>query len=144
MDHSQFLQSLVDTGLLYEHPRCFTNEVIERWLRDNEWVQDNASPCMWCKHLTECGHGFSEDKCRQNVVAGASCYRQTLANIFMPFLRGALQGRYPPPKDAWNVVHRTGPNRDGMGDAKMVGIMLHELGHTSMQMYAEAAQKNAH
>ena len=134
MDHSQFLRSLVDTDLLFEHPRRFTDEVIKRWLKDNQWVEDEALPCKWCEHLTDCGYGFSEERCRLNVAAGYSCYRQTLAKVFTPFLNNALRGKYPSADDARNVVHRMGPNKDGMGDEDLVGIILHELGGTFMRM----------
>lgn len=134
MDHSQFLQSLVDASLLDEHSHCFTDEVIKRWLEDNQWIEDAASPCKWCEHLTDCGHGFTEERCRLNVAAGYSCYRQTLAKVFAPFLRNALQGKYPPVDDLRNVIHRMGPNRDGMGNETIVGIILHELGSTFIRM----------
>lgn len=139
MDHSQFIKSVEDTGLIGRGDlRLFTDEVIQWWLQDNTWVEDSTSCCKWCQHLEEIGSGFSEEQCRLNVAGGGCCYRETLKTVFIPFLRNALRGRYPSPVDLRRVIHHRGPIWDGFSDMTLVGIILHELGVTYMRTASEA------
>lgn len=145
MNHSQFVQLVVDDDLVFPvGMSAFTDEVIQRWLQDNMWVEDPTSRCKWCQHLEEIKSGFSEERCRLNVAGGGSCYRQTLKEVFAPFLRNALRGAYPPLDDLQKIIHHKGPIWDGFRDMTLMSIVCHELGGTAMQMDAEAAQKVTH
>ena len=132
MDHSNFIKSVIaiEPFLAQVGMPFFLDEVITRWLKDNGWVEEVALPCRWCAHLTEVGHGFCEEECKKNVSGGFSCYRQTLATIVIPFLKGALRGEYPPPNELFRKIHRMGPHKDGMGDEELMGILQHELSPT--------------
>ena len=143
MDHSQFVKSVADAGLVMRDLHYFTDEVIQRWLQDNMWVEDPTSRCKWCQHMEEIRSGFSEERCRLNVADGGSCYRQTLKEVFVPFLRNALRGTYPLLDDLRNVIHHKGPIWDGFSDMRLFGIVCHELGGTFMRMDTEAARQNA-
>jgi len=138
MDHSQFVKSVEDAGVVMRGDlRLFTDKVIQQWLQDNAWVEDPASYCKWCQHMTEVGSGFSKEQCRLNVAGGGCCYRETLKKVFMPFLRNALHGRYPSPDDLQRVIHHKGPIWDGFSDMALVGIVCHELSGTYMRMAGE-------
>lgn len=142
MDHSQFIKSVEDTGVIGRGDlRFFTDEVIQQWLSDNTWVEDPASGCKWCQHLAEIKSGFSKEQCRLNVAGGGCCYRETLKKVFIPFLRNALRGRYPSPDDLQRVIHHKGPIWDGFSNMTIVGIVLHELGSTYMRLAAETADQ---
>ena len=144
MDHSQFVKSVADTGLVMRDGLlyCFTDEVIQRWLQDNTWIEDSTYRCKWCQHMEEISSGFSEEQCRLNVARGGSCYRKTLQEVFIPFLKNALHGTYQSLDDLQKVIHPKGPIWDGFSDMNLVGIICHELGGTSMRMDTEAAQSN--
>lgn len=144
MDHSQFVQSVVDAGLVFSSGMdSFTDEVIRRWLQDNTWVEDPTSRCKWCQHMEEIKSGFSEEQCRLNVSGGGSCYRETLKQAFIPFLKNALLGIYPSLDDFHKVIHHKGTIWDGCDNMTLVDIVCHELGGTYMQMDIEAARQNA-
>lgn len=136
MDHSRFVQSLRDAGFVFRRDGLFyfVDEIIERWLQDNKWVEDPSAPCQWCKHLEKIGYGvrsgsaFSESQCHRNVEAGGSCYREELRTIFIPFLRNALKGIYPPVEDLMIPTHKRGPVSDGIGEFTLLGMICHELG----------------
>ncbi len=135
MDHSRFVQSVEEARMVMSDAlRCFTDEVIERWLQDNTWVEDVGSPCGWCQHMAH--SGFSEEQCRVNVAGGGSCYRQVLKEVFIPSLRNALRGKYPTLDELRDVVYHQGPVWGGLSDMKLIGIVLHELGGTFMRMDA--------
>lgn len=96
MDHSRFVQSVADARLVMRDGlHYFTDMVIQRWLQDNVWVEDPTSRCKWRQHMEEIKSGFSEEQCRLNVAGGGSCYRETLKQVFVPFLKNALRGIYP-------------------------------------------------
>lgn len=140
MDYSQFVRLIEDDGFAgrgYLH-RLITDEIIQRWLKDNEWVENPTSRCSWCQHMEEIKSGFSEEQCCLNVTGGGSCYRQTLKEVFVPFLRNILRGTYPSLNDVLHkVVHHKGPIWDGCGNMRIISILQHELGGTSMRMGAE-------
>ena len=138
MNHSQFVKSVEDAGLVMRSDlRLLTDEIIRQWLQDNTWVEDPASRCKWCQHLKEVGSGFSEEQCRLNVAGGGSCYRETLKKVFIPFLKNALRGAYPSLDDLQKVIHHKGPIWDGFSNMNLIGIILHELGSTYMRLAAE-------
>lgn len=143
MDHSQFVLSLENTGVVVRggFSRIFRDEVIQKWLEENEWVENSAMRCKHCQHMEKVSGRFSEELCRQKVADGGSCYRQTLRNIFIPFLRSTLAGEYPSVDDLQKVVHLKGEIWDGMEDMKIISIILHELGGTWMRMQNEAFKR---
>lgn len=144
MDHSQFVKSITDTGLVMPNSLYyFTDEVIRRWLQDNAWVEDPNSHCKWCQHMEEVKSGFSEEQCHLNVTRGGSCYRKTLKEVFIPFLKNVLLGIYPSPDDLWKPIHRKGPIWDGFtDDMNLIEIIFHELSLTSRDIDIEDAKQN--
>lgn len=141
MDHSQFIRLVTDAELITGNVYYFTDEIIRRWLQDNTWVEEASAPCVWCKHMVEISSGFSAERCRLKVAQGSSCYRQTLRDFFIPFLRNALQGIYPSLSDLKKPVHLKGEIWDGFDNMTLMGIVCHELGGTTMRMHAEVARQ---
>lgn len=141
MNHLQFVRSVTTAGLIMGDVHYFTDEVIQRWLQDNTWVEEASAPCVWCKHMEEIRSGFSVERCRLKVARGSSCYRQTLRDFFIPFLRNALCGIYPSLSDLKRSVHLKGEIWDGFGDMTLMAIVCHELGGTAMRMHTETARR---
>ncbi len=139
MNHSSFCRSIIDAHLGGTNiANIFTDAIIQRWLDDNTWVNDSTAPCAHCRHMKEVNGQYSEEKCRQNVQGGGYCYRETLKVFFLPFLHNALLGIYPSLDVLVQIVHHRGPIWDGLNDASILSIVLHELGGTKMRMAREA------
>ncbi len=130
-DHSKFIKNLENTGLIFRASleRIFTDQNISHWLESQKWISDSNIPCLFCKYKEENGTWFSETKCKENVSQGGSCYRETLKNHFIPFLKNVLEGKYPAAiVELTNIVHKKGPIWDGIGDFNLLGMIFHELG----------------
>ena len=131
LDHSKFIKELENTGWILRSgslKRIFTDQNICRWLESQKWIPDPDIPCLFCKYKEENGDWFSEVKCKENVSQGGSCYRETLKNHFIPFLKNVLEGKYPVIAELKEFVHRKGPIWDGIGNFNLLGMIFHELG----------------
>lgn len=139
-----FLADVVDSGLQHITFRyMFLAEVLRRWLADNAWIEDQLSACQHCAHLKRVSGEFDEEKCRQNVESGGTCYREVLRTVLAPLVRNALTGYAPRVRELGRAVHRSGPYWDGWPKAEttLLAIIQHELGGALMKVDAEEAGK---
>ena len=135
-----FIEDLVGSGLRkgWRYRLCFRPEVLQRWLDDHKWVEDSTLLCAQCQHMNQVTRGeVTEESCRQNVVQGGSCYRETLKTVFMPFVRDALSGKAPRLREFGNIVHKQGPIWQGSSNLTLGGMIDHELIGTLMKMEGE-------
>ncbi|MBI2595112.1 hypothetical protein HYW46_00055 [Candidatus Daviesbacteria bacterium] len=118
--------------------RVYTADaVLEQYLKDHTWMDDPKSHCVSCSRIVDKSGGwFSKKMCRENVQQGFSCRRETLRNHFLPFVRNALEGRYPDQEEWHEIIHRVGPYYDGTGKMEwsLSYSYAHELGETVARM----------
>ena len=129
MDHTEIIRRVEDSVGTSKNDlcQCFTDEIIRRWLDENQWIFDSSLPCRKCDHLKDVFHTDAE-QCREKIVQGASCYRRVLKELFAPFLKNALQGTYPPVSAFSEVIYWHEASGQKRGSTTLADYIMHELG----------------